>query len=93
MVNVPHHVGQDVHPLPSMRGHPDGPGAVAFHRLAAADPAEPGSSLPQDLLRLVRQSWPRDLDVGGEAVPGLMDFEPDEEFVQYWSCQTGRVVY
>ena len=66
--------------------HPDGPGAEAFYRVAGS----PG--FRDVLLRRVREWWPSDLVVNGEAMSFCPLEDVDGEFLQFNSCAAIRAL-
>ena len=74
------------HDVKDASDHPDGPGARAFYRVAGSD------GFRAVLLGCVREWWPRELVVDGEAKSFCPLEDVDAEFVQYNSCACIRVL-
>ena len=74
------------HDVKDASDHPDGPGAEAFYRVAGS----PG--FRDVLLRRVREWWPSELVVDGEAMSFCPLEDVDGEFLQFNSCAAIRAL-
>ena len=74
------------HDVKDASDHPDGPGAQAFYRVAGSE------GFRAVLLDRVREWWPSELVVDGEAKSFCSLEDVDAEFVQYNSCACIRAL-
>ena len=74
------------HDVKDASDHPDGPGAEAFYRVAGSD------GFRAMLLARVRECWPSELVVDGEAMSFCPLEDVDGEFVQFNSCACIRAL-
>ena len=74
------------HDVKDASDHPDGPGADAFYRVAGSQ------GFRTVLLGRVREWWPSELVVDGEAKSFCSMEDVDAEFVQYNSCACIRAL-